>query len=97
VNEDELHVQKAQEESYVEQAHVDSEAAEKYQTLLKLAGRRSPEAEDPVAFYHTTLNKVDREMALTLVGRGYANTSLTLYLTGLTDKLVVPSGWLSEC
>jgi hypothetical protein len=97
VNEDELHVQKAQEESYVEQAHVDSEAAEKYQMLLKLAGRRSPEAEDPVAFYHTTLDKVDREMALALVGRGYANTSLTLYLTGLTDKLVVPSGWLSEC
>jgi len=81
---------------YVEKVPVDSEASEKYTTLLKLAGRRSPEAEDPVAFYHTTLDRVDREMAVALVGRGYANTSLTLYLTALTDTLVVPSGWLIE-
>ena len=85
-----------EEASYVEKVQVDSESAEKYKTLLKLAGRRSPEAEDPVAFYHTTLDKVDRQMALSLVGRGYANASLTLYLTALTDTLVVPSGWPSE-
>lgn len=87
-----------EEQLYVQKVHVDSETAEKYKTLRELAGGgRSPQAEDPVSFYPTTLDRVDREMALALVGRGYANTSLTLYLTGLTDKLVVPSGWLSEC
>jgi hypothetical protein len=87
-----------EEKLYVQKVHVDSEAAEKYKTLREpTGGGRSPEAEDPVSFYPTTLDRVDREMALALVGRGYSNTSLTLYLTGLTDKLVVPSGWLSEC
>jgi predicted acylesterase/phospholipase RssA len=96
VNEEKMPVEKVQEESYVQKALVDSKAEEKYKTLLKLAGRRSPGTEDPVAFYHTTLDKVDREMALALVRRGYANTSLTLYLTDLTDQLVVPSGWVNE-
>ena len=95
VNEEEVRMDKVRVDSEMENAHVDSEAPEKYNKLLKLGGTRSPEAEDPVAFYHTTLDKVDREMAVALVGRGYANTSLTLYLTGLTDKLVVPE-WVAE-
>jgi len=86
-----------EEEMYMEKVHVDSEAAEKYKTLREFASYgRTPEAEDPVSFYPTTLDKVDREMAFALVRRGYANTSLTMYLTGLTDKLVLPGGWLSE-
>lgn len=88
----------ANEESlYLEKVHVDPDAAEKYRMLLELAGvGADPEAEDPVSYYPTTLDKVDREIALALVRRGYANTSLTLYLTGLTEELVVPNGWLSD-
>jgi hypothetical protein len=51
---------------------------------------------DQVAGCPTTLGKVDRTTALALVGRGYANTAVMLYLTLLADRLVVPDGWLGE-
>ena len=86
-----------EERSYVQKVQIDSEAAEKLKTLHELAGgERGAEAEDLVAFFPTTLDRVDQKVALALVRRGYANTSLTLYLLGLTDKLFVPSGWLNE-
>jgi|GEM_PF-2910679 len=86
-----------EEKLYVEKVHVDPDAAEKYKILQELAGGAiDPESEDPVSFYPTTLDRVELKMALALVRRGYANTALTMYLTGLTDELVVPGGWLSD-
>ncbi len=52
--------------------------------------------EEPVATFGTTLGKVPRDIAVALVGRGYANTAVTLYLSRLVDELAMPSGWLAE-
>jgi hypothetical protein len=51
---------------------------------------------DHVASFPTTLGRVDLNIAKALVGRGYANTAVVLYLSMLVDKpLVLPQGWLA--
>jgi hypothetical protein len=54
---------------------------------------------DPVAEHPTTLGRVDRQVATALVGRGYANTMTTLFLSGLlgeAPRLRAPASWLGE-
>jgi hypothetical protein len=79
---------------------VDPFAAENFRRLYDLAkvGEivKNNNNIDPVASYPTTLGKIDRTIATSIVGRGYANTAITLYLTGLTDELVFPKGWLGK-
>jgi hypothetical protein len=54
---------------------------------------------DPVAEFRTTLDRVDRALAVALVGRGYANTILTLCLSNLADPEILQQGpptWLED-
>lgn len=87
-------------EWYSERVKVDSEAAVTYGRLQHLAGCATfnPErgSEDKVSRFQTTLGHVDREIARAIVARGYANASLTMYLCGLSDQLVFPTGWLAK-
>jgi hypothetical protein len=85
-------------ESSSEDRHVDPHAARNYRRLSYLAMVDATAQDvselDPVSSYPTTLGKIDGATAIAIVGRGYANTAVTLYLTGLVDKLVFPKGWL---
>jgi predicted acylesterase/phospholipase RssA len=68
--------------------------AEKSASSLGLSGG----PRDPVAEYPTTLGRVDRQVATALVGRGYANTIITLFLSGLlgeAPRLTAPASWLA--
>src|SRR5262245_56121822 len=52
---------------------------------------------DPVAEHRTTLGRGDRQVATALVGRGYANTMITLFLSNLlgeAPRLKAPASWL---
>ena len=69
--------------------------SEKLAELLRMSGPRDSRP-DPVATAPTTLGRIDRDTALAIVGRGYANTAVTLYLTLLTDTISAPSGWIAE-
>lgn len=83
-----------------EEMHVDPHAARNFRRLSYLAmvdaTARDVSNRDPVSSYPTTLGKIDRATAIAIVGRGYANTAITLYLTGLVDELVFPKGWLGR-
>ena len=80
--------------------YIDPHAACNFRLLSNLATvnamTRDGSTRDPVPSYPTTLDKIERATALAIVGRGYANTAITLYLTGLADKLVFPKGWLGR-
>lgn len=83
-----------------EETQVDPHAAWNFRRLSNLAmvdGKgRDVSNRDPVASCPTTLGKIDRATAIAIVGRGYANTAIMLYLTGLVDELVFPKGWLGR-
>lgn len=72
------------------------ESSADYLDLKQLTESSVDGLADEVTCYPTTLGAVEPSIATRIVARGYANTSLNLYLTGLTDQLQVPSGWLAE-
>lgn len=80
--------------------YIDTDASENYRRLCSLAMAdgtvKGLNNHDPVISCPTTLGRIDRATAFAIVGRGYANTAITLYLTGLVDNLVFPKGWLSQ-
>lgn len=83
-----------------EEIHIDPHAASNFRRLsdLSAVGASAGDANtrDSVSTYPTTLDKIERATAVAIVGRGYANTAITLYLTGLVDELVFPKGWLGK-
>jgi hypothetical protein len=51
---------------------------------------------DIVSHYPTTLGRVAAKTTLAIVGWGYSNASLSLYLSNLCGFLAAPSGWRHE-
>lgn len=77
--------------------HVDPDARAHFLRLSALSsvdGEDGPD--DPVATYPTTLDRVDGSVARAIVFRGYTNAATMMYLTGISDRLPLPSGWLAE-
>lgn len=85
-------------DSMTEEMKEDPHAARNFRRLSKLAVVDATNGnicgQDHVVSCPTTLGKIDRATAVAITGRGYANTALTLYLTGLVNELVYPNGWL---
>ena len=90
-------------ERYANVAHRIKELGSNLQSLDKLDKLETIAAtpnckkagQDTLALYPTTLGRVRKPIALGLVSRGYANASVTLYLTNLSQALSVPEGWLA--
>lgn len=80
-----------------EDGYVDPDARAHFQRLSALSSTE-PEVGpgDPVATYPTTLDRVDRSVARSIVFRGYTNAATMMYLTGISDRIPFPGGWLGE-